>query len=117
MMANEHQISTNTNGNKEKAGQLAKASVICGSIGVGCSLVWPALVIYLLLESGGYEPHFLFAEILLGIIVILGLSAVVLGVVSLRGHPAPVSRKVAIAGVLLGITPLILAGSLFIVNR
>jgi heme/copper-type cytochrome/quinol oxidase subunit 4 len=110
-------MSTNTSGNKDKASQLAKASVVCGLIGVGCSLVLPVLAIYIVLEAGGYEPHDLFIKILLGIIVILCLLAIVFGVVSLRRNPTPVSRRIAIFGLLLGVTPPILVGLLFIVNH
>lgn len=116
-MTNKQPPSTDTSANKDVVGKLARASLVCGLLGVGCSLVLPVLAIYVLLEAGDSEPHGIFIGVLFGIIAILGLLAIVFGVVSLRRHPAPVNRKIAIAGLLLGVTPPVLAGLLYIVNR
>jgi hypothetical protein len=105
-------MATNTDGNESKTNKLAKTALICGVFGVVCTLILPIGFLMWLTAPQGYLVPLSISS--LGIA--LSLVAVILGVVSLRRNPIPVSHRKAKQGLILGTIGPILVGFFFLVG-
>lgn len=112
----------NTSGNKDKASKLSTTVLICGIVGVVCTVVSPLLLGLMVgIEGDKFGSSSSFLDIVLGVAVgaaiILDLLAIILGVACLLRKPTSVSRRRAKAGLLLGAIGPILFGLMYILTR
>jgi hypothetical protein len=105
-------MSTDTNVNESKTNKLATAAFVCGVFGFGCTILLPLSLLMLLAAPDG--GRVLLAILCIGIT--LDIAAIILGVVSLRRNPIPVSHRKAKQGLILGTIGPILVGFFFLVG-